>query len=113
VLREKCGSPRKVAAIVWVPDVSEDVFSVAEIAPLAGPSVPVPSGEPLVSEKSTPPVGMPAPGAVTDTLAVNVTAWPKGERLLDDERAVLVRALFTVWIRGLVVAETAKLGPPW
>ena len=48
------------------------------------------------SRKLTLPAGLPAPGAVTDTVAVKVTLWPKTDGLADEVRLVLVLALLTV-----------------
>jgi len=64
--------------------------------------------------KSTTPVGVPAPGAVTLTAAVKVTVCPKALLFLDDEEdtVVVVAALFTVWRGASVAAETAKLASP-
>ncbi len=47
------------------------------------------------SRKLTVPAGLPAPGATTATVAVNVTLWPKTEGLADEARVVVVLALFT------------------
>ena len=50
------------------------------------------------SKNSTLPVGVPEPGAVTDTVAVYVTACPTTDGLpVVDTTAVDVDALFTVW----------------
>jgi hypothetical protein len=99
VLEEKCLSPRWAAVIVWAPDVTDDVFRVAEIVPLAGPSVPVPSGAQL-SEKSATPLRMPARGhshSVGEGQGLT-----EGDRLLDDERAVVGQ--------GLVDGEVTRRG---
>ena len=48
------------------------------------------------SRKLTVPVGDPAPGAVTVTVAVNVTDCPNTDGLTDDVRVVAVLALLTV-----------------
>jgi hypothetical protein len=47
------------------------------------------------SRKFTVPVGLPAPGAVTVTVAVNVTLCPKTDGLAEEVRLVLVLALLT------------------
>jgi hypothetical protein len=60
----------------------------AETAPV--PSVVVPS------RKVTVPDGVPAPGAVTVIVAVNVTLWPKTDGFCDDASVVVVLALPTV-----------------
>jgi hypothetical protein len=48
------------------------------------------------SLKVTVPPGVPAPGATTLTVAVNVTDWPKTEGLADDATPVVVDACATV-----------------
>ena len=50
----------------------------------------------LPSLKLTVPVGVPAPGAWTVTVAVNVTDWPNVEEFCEEATAVAVLALFTV-----------------
>src|SRR5207244_4218516 len=50
----------------------------------------------------TVPVGVPAPGAVAVTVAVNVTLWPNTDGFADDVSAVLVLA----W---LTTCDTAEL----
>jgi hypothetical protein len=64
----------------------------------------------------TVPVGDPAPGAVTVTVAVNVTLWPKTDGLVEEATVVAVFALFTtmlvvpvlvLWaVSGLYLADT-------
>jgi hypothetical protein len=60
--------------------------------PLFG--VPVPRVV-LPSLKVTVPVGVPAPGEGTLTVAVKVTDWPQTEGLADETTAVVVPALLT------------------
>ena len=48
------------------------------------------------SRNVTVPVGVPAPGAVTLTVAVNVTDWPVTEGFCEDVTPVVVFALLTV-----------------
>jgi hypothetical protein len=48
------------------------------------------------SRKLTVPAGVPAPGAFTVTVAVNVTDCPNTDGLTDDARVVAVLALLTV-----------------
>ena len=47
------------------------------------------------SRKLTVPPGLPAPGATTATVAVNVTLCPKTDGLAEEVRLVLVLALLT------------------
>ena len=57
-------------------------------------SVPVPSvAEPSLNV--TVPVGVPAPGDVAVTVAVNVTDWPNTDGLTDDSSAVVVASFLT------------------
>src|SRR5262249_32431062 len=54
---------------------------------------------PRITEPSlnvTVPVGMPAPGATADTVAVKVTGWPVPVGLIDGLRATVVAAGLTV-----------------
>ena len=62
--------------------------------------------------KVTLPDGVPAPGATGVTVAVNLTAWPKAEGSGDEESAVVVDALPTVWVSAVDVL-VAKLASPW
>ena len=47
------------------------------------------------SRKLTDPVGVPAPGLTTATVAVKITDCPKTDGLTDDVRLVVVLALLT------------------
>lgn len=88
VLPLKFGSPAKTAVIECVATDNDEVLIVAWPETL---SVPVPSVvEP--SLKVTLPVGVPAPGDVTVTVAVNVTDWPNTEGFADEATAVVVEA---------------------
>ena len=73
--------------MVWLPTVSAEVVNVATL-PL---SVPVPTGLPP-SRNVTVPVGVPAPGATGETVAVKVTDWPKTDGLADEVMPVVVLA---------------------
>jgi len=64
------------------------------------------------SRKFTVPAGLPAPGAVTVTVAVKVTLCPKTDGFAEDARVVLVLALFTTWLTAALVLVT-KLLSPW
>ena len=48
----------------------------------------------------TVPVAVPAPGACTVTVAVNVTDWPKVDGLVEDASTVDVSAFCTSWSTG-------------
>jgi hypothetical protein len=91
VLETKFESPPYCAVIECEPAPSDDVSSTAtplEFRVLA-PSELAPSKNVAV------PVGVPAPGALTVILAVNVTAWPTDDELAEDARPVAVEALLT------------------
>ena len=81
-----------------MPTASAEVVKVA-MPPL---SVPVPMGLPP-SRNVTVPTGVPAPGATGDTVAVNVTDWPKTDGLTDEVTVVAVLALLTTC--GLPVSD--------
>lgn len=88
----KFESPLYTAVMMCDPAASELVLHVA--LPLAGNA-----GEHRVvgpSAKVTVPVGVPDPGAVTDTVAVNVTACPTVEGFTELVTLVLVAAGVTV-----------------
>jgi hypothetical protein len=59
----------------------------------------------------TVPVGDPAPGAFTVTVAVKVTDWPKTDGFVPDASVVVVDALFTTWLTAALVL-VAKLASP-
>ena len=46
----------------------------------------------------TVPVGVPEPGAFAETVAVNVTDWPKSDGLADESTAVVVESLLTICV---------------
>jgi hypothetical protein len=80
--------------MVWLPPARVLVVMVAVPVEPRGtlPSVAPPS------EKVTVPVGVPAPGEVTLTVAMKVTACPSNEVGLEEVRVVLVPAWFTTWV---------------
>jgi hypothetical protein len=82
------------AVIECDPTARDDVLKVAEPAL----SVPVPI-DVVPSLNVTVPVGVPLPGAVVLTVAVNVTDWPNTDGFVDDATVVLVAAAFTVCVR--------------
>ena len=63
------------------------------------------------SRKLTVLVGVPAPGAVTVTVAVKVTLWPKTDGFVPEVSTVLVEALLTTWLTAALVL-VAKLASP-
>ena len=78
--------------IVWLATLKADVVNVACAEPfkatLAAKVV-------APSVKLTVPVGVPAPGAVAATVAVNVTTCPNTEALGDELTVVVLLSLFT------------------
>ncbi len=68
----------------------------AEVVKLAWPPLSVPAPIELPPSKNvTVPVCVPAPGAIAETVAVNVTDWPNTEGFGDDVTAVVVLDLLT------------------
>ena len=61
--------------------------------------------------KVTVPVGIPLPGELAATVAVNVTGWPKAEGLAEELKVVVEASAFTVWPR-VVEALPLKLVSP-
>ena len=79
--------------MVWFPTASALVVKVA----IPALRVPVPRGDPP-SRNVTLPVGVPAPGAITLTVAVTVTDCPYTEGFCEEVTVVLVSGLFTCWL---------------
>ena len=61
--------------------------------------------------KRTVPVGVPEPGALAVTVAVNVTDWPKTDGLAVVATLVVVLALLTTWLSAdeVLVAKFVSL----
>jgi len=95
----KLASPLYCAMIEKLPECVNVAVSVAVPVPDSGlvPMVIVPL------RNVTVPVGVPAPGAVTVTVAVKVTACPTEDGLGDDVTVVDVLALLTVWDTAVLV----------
>ena len=105
--RRGAGEEVGVAAVDGGDRVAADrrggaVLKVAVVTPPAVLSVPVPRIVPP-SMKVTVPVGVPAPGPPAATVAVKVTAWPKGDGFAEDRHVVVVAAWFTTGLRALEV----------
>ncbi len=79
----------------WVATAKLEVLKVAVVVPALLTKVP---GAMLVppSEKITRPVEVPR--LLLVTVAVKVTLWPHTDGLVADTSAVVVLALFTVWV---------------
>src|SRR5438132_2983566 len=63
------------------------------------------------SRKFTVPVGVPAPGLTTATVAVKVVDCPKTVGLTDEVRLVVVLALLTTWDTAVLVLALKFLSP--
>ena len=93
--------------MVWLPAASDEVVKVA--VPLLF-NVAVPSWA-APSENVTVPVGVPVPGGTGLTVAVKVTDCPTTDGFADDDTAVVVAILLTVWVSGAELLPT-KLPSP-
>ena len=111
MLVRKLASPEYVALIVWEPAARLVVANVA--VPDASATPPgVRSVLVVVSKKSTVPVGVPEPGALAATVAVNVTACPRFAKPGDAVAAVVVLSLLTTWLIDVEAAPALKLPSP-
>src|SRR5438105_3092393 len=95
--------------MLCVPTLSVLVTHV--VVPAASACAPQPVTELAPSLKLTVPVGVPAPGKLAVTVAVNVTLWPNTDGFADDVSAVLVLAWFTVCV-SVALVLVAKLVSP-
>ena len=96
VLAAKEASLPYVAVTVWGPGARSELENVTTpLRPLSAvePRTLVPS-----ATNWTLPVGVPAPGAVTVTVAVKTTDWPGADGFGAELRPVAVPALVTVWM---------------
>jgi hypothetical protein len=91
---------------LWVATLSDEVLNAA--VPLLL-SVPVPRVV-VPSINVTVPVGVPAPGELAVTLAVNVTDWPKTEGF-GAEATLTVKAGLTFWLTALDVLVVKSTSP--
>src|SRR5437867_1147228 len=82
--------------MLWLPTLRLEVAHVA--TPAASACAPQPVIELAPSLKFTVPLGVPAPGTVAFTVAVNVTDWPNTDGFADELRLVDVDAWLTVWV---------------
>src|SRR5438067_8227813 len=101
VLVVKFVSPLYTAVMLWLPTFKVDVAHVADAA--ASACAPQPVIELAPSLKLIVPLGVPAPGAVAFTVAVNVTDWPNTDGFADELRLVDVLAWFTVCVSTALV----------
>jgi hypothetical protein len=108
VLVLKFESPPYTAVIECDPTDSAEVEKDAT-PPL---SVPVPSVV-MPSLKVTVPDGLPAPGLLTVTVAVNVTDCPNFDGFALEVSVVDVSALFTTWLTAELVLPLKLVSPPY
>ena len=59
------------------------------------------------------PVGVPLPGAVAETVAVKVTAWPNTEGSVAETSEVVVFAWLTTWLKAVEVLDVKLASPPY
>src|SRR5438445_11349998 len=95
--------------MLWLPTLKVDVAHVA--TPTASACAPQPVIELAPSLKFTLPVGVPAPGAVAVTVAVNVTLCPNTDGFTDDVRLVDVLAWLTTCVRVALVLVAKFVSP--
>jgi hypothetical protein len=80
---------------------------------LAVPPLKVPVPSVIVpSLKITMPVGVPAPGLVTNTVAVKVTDCPKTEGLTEEVSVVVAAAGLTTWLKSGEEPPLKLASPP-
>ena len=96
VLPVKFPSPLYVAATVWRPVLNPDTSNV----PMPEALMATGAWATLSTLNVNVPVRVPAPGATTLTVPVNVTDWPNNEGLIDELTAVVVPARLTVCVRS-------------
>jgi hypothetical protein len=94
VLALKLESPLYTTVMVWPATESKEVAKVA----CPPESVFVLSAV-APSLKITVPVGVPDPGTVALTVAVNVTDWPKTDGFAEDVAAIVLLALLTTCVK--------------
>ena len=95
--------------MLCVATVSVDVVKLAWPDPLR---VLVPR-DVAPSKNSTEPAGVPVPGAVAVTVAVNVTDWPNFDGFADEDSAVLVSDFCTTCVSALDVLVLKFPSPPY
>ena len=93
--------PTYTALIEWLPLFRFEIEKVAwpDAFKVFVPSDLVPSLNVIV------PVGTTVPGAITETVAVKVTAWLCRDGFREELTDVVVEFLFTVWTTGGEVLE--------
>lgn len=103
----KFPSPEKVTEIACVPGSSETWIEAAPPLREAVPRLAPPS------ENETVPVGVPAPGATAETVAVSVTTCPYGEDGALEETTTDEAALATDWLSAGDVLVAKLASPPY
>ena len=64
------------------------------------------------SRNVTVPPGVPAPGALADTVAVKVTDWPNTDGFVVLVTAAVLASRFTVWVMAADVLPPKLVSPP-
>src|SRR5438034_485632 len=95
----------------WLPTLRLDVVHVAWELPFNVTALQPPNVAPL-SLKFAVPVGVPAPGAVTLTVAVKVTLWPKTDGLAEVTTVVVVESWLTTCVTAPLVLPLKLVSPP-
>src|SRR5260370_5124100 len=94
--------------MLWAPSVSAEVLNVAWSLPLRVCGVP--NGA-LPSKKETVPVGVPAPGAVAETVAVNVPCCTTADGVGAEITTVVDGPLLTVCVPSAAVLPWQLASP--
>src|SRR6185369_10092559 len=93
VLARKFPSPLYTAVTTCGPTLSELIAPLVALPPLRLTGVP--KSDPSILN-CTVPLGVPDPGTLALTVAVNVTGWPNTDGLADELTTVVVPSWFTV-----------------
>jgi hypothetical protein len=106
MLRARLSSPPYTAVMTWTPT---EGLATGMLGAETGavPRLVFPS------KNCTVPVGVPAPGETTETVALKVTGWPYTDGFAEDLTAVLVRAVLTLWTRAELVLEAYLESPSY
>ena len=94
--------------------IGEEPTARLLVANVATPPLSVPVPSVVVPERNvTVPVGVPAPGARAETVAVNVTDWSYTVGLTEDSNVVVVLSWFTTWVVAVEVLPRSLVSPPY
>jgi hypothetical protein len=110
VLPLKLLLPLYSAVTVCAPSANDEIAPLAALLPLKLTGAP--KFDPSILNCTVPP-GVPDPGAVALTVAVNVTDWPTTDGLADELTLVLVSALSTACVIAPDVLVLKLPSPPY